>query len=81
MPTVYQYNSIRAIGLPVTQHKDGSYTCFSIYKTKKDAEEFLTNVASRLAENEKEFRAMKKSIKKGYFRYDAVMVNIWRLFY
>ena len=76
VPTAYQYRSIRSIGLPVAEHKDGSYSCYSIYKSKKEAVKLLTERAEILADDEKEFRKMKAQIKRGYLEYDAVIARI-----
>lgn len=80
VPTHYQRQSISAFGLPVKSNMGGYFSVNEKYSTKKDAQDYMLKIAENLAENEKELRIMRKSIKKqGLLYYDAAVLRLEKL--
>lgn len=78
VPTVYQYGSIRAFGIPVEKLPSGAFTCRQEFNTKKEAVEYMLDRAEVLSDgDEKELRIMKRDIKSGCLRYDATTLTLY----
>lgn len=83
-PTSYQTQSLRAFGMNVEKHGNGSYTSEQIFDTEKEAKEFLAVRAERYFDgnsnnDETDLIEALKDIEKGYLRLDAVTASIEKI--
>ena len=76
-PTGYQYSSLMRLQLPITSHRNGSYSVYAVFDTVDEAREYLTNIAIGYYESEEETENAIATIDNyNYLRIDAITASI-----
>ena len=76
-PTGYQLRSLRAFGMPITDHRNGSYSAKQEFDSEEEAIIYLTKRAEIYFETDEEIEDAIEIIEKyGQLRLDAVTAYI-----
>lgn len=79
-PTTYQHNSLRAFGMDIKKHGNGSYSASMEFDTEEEAKAYLTKRADMYFESESELDSAYADIEHGCLTLDAVTARVEEVF-